>query len=426
MDTNRSRTPLLRGEQGVALPVALLGLVAVTILITGALVISSTSTAISSAQQDGKQSLYAAEAALEGYIQSRVDGTGMSTLAETPVPVVENVANAGQARITVARLGQFFATPTDRLGTRFYSVMAEPVRPSGEVLGRSVVSIVPIPVRRVLMNLNITGAATLGSRDVTIQGSSFISGKQNSLLCNTGSDVKAVTLASDATNVRIGANNIDGGLSQVENSGLTGAQLASRVLDSEVPRNLAKFANIKYGFDGKPAWTDQDPTSTLPRSNPLNWGCPWKLLDVFNPGGRCTQDGDQSYFPVVAIDAGTGAAKINQGHGQGLLIVLGDLDITGKFYFSGVVIVTGQTFIRGSGGESRIDGALIGLGNVIVDPSTGGGSSAESSTVTGNAKIFYNSCSVDAAEAAFNAASAQSPIQQARTARSQGWMEVVR
>ena len=426
MDTNRSRTPLLRGEQGVALPVALLGLVAVTILVTGALVISSTSTAISSAQQDGKQSLYAAEAAVEGYIQSRVDATGMSTLAETPVPVVETVANAGRARITVARLGQMFPTATAKEGTRFYSVMAEPVRPSGDVLGRSVVSIVPIPVRRVLMNLNITGAATLASRDITIQGSSFISGRQDDRLCSTGDDVKAVTLASDVTSVRIGNNNIDGGLAQVENSGLTGAQLADRVLDKEVPRTLARFASIKYGFDGKPAWTDQDPSSTLARTNPLNWGCPQKLLDVFNPSNRCTLDGDQNYYPVVAIDVGTGAAKINQGHGQGLLIVLGDLDITGKFYFSGVVIVTGQTFIRGSGGESRIDGALIGLGNVIVDPSTGGGSSAESSTVTGNAKIFYNSCTVEAAENAFNAASANSPVQQARTQRSQGWMEVVR
>lgn len=425
MPSHESAVPSLQSDKGVALPLALLGLVAVTILVTGVLVVSSTSTAISSAQQDGKRSLYSAEAAVEGYIQSRRDATGASTLAPMTA-TIQDVPNGPRARITVARLGQTWDAAPATTGTRYYSVTAEPVRGTSDVLGRAIVSIVPIPIRRVLLNLNITGAATLASRDIKIQGSSFISGKQDDRLCTTGSDLKAVTLANDATNVQIGASNIDGGLAEVENSGLTGSQLATRVLDAELPRNLAKYANIKYGFDGKPAWSGGDPTSSLTRTNPLNWGCPRKLLSVFNPSGNCTADGDESYYPVVALDVGTGSASINQGHGQGLLIVLGDLDITGKFYFSGVIIVTGKTFIRGSGGESRIDGALIGLGNVIVDPSTGGGSSGEASEVVGNAKIFYNSCTVNSAIDAFNANSAMDPLQLTRTDPSQGWLELVR
>jgi hypothetical protein len=109
-------------------------------------------------------------------------------------------------------------------------------------------------------------------------------------------------------------------------------------------------------------------------------------------------------------------------HGQGILIVLGDLDITGKFFYSGIVVVTGKTFIRGSGGESRIDGALVSLGDVALceednsgsnscgtDP-TGTGDTGEGTEFLGNAKIMYNACMVSAAEQAFaNAVTANPP-----------------
>ena len=56
------------GERGVALPLALLGLVGVSLIVTTALLTSSTEYAISSAHQDATRALYIAEGGLQAYV----------------------------------------------------------------------------------------------------------------------------------------------------------------------------------------------------------------------------------------------------------------------------------------------------------------------------------------------------------------------
>src|SRR5688500_17498727 len=58
----------VRNERGVALPLALLGLVSVSLLVTTALVTSSTELAISGAHQDATAALYTAEGGLQAYV----------------------------------------------------------------------------------------------------------------------------------------------------------------------------------------------------------------------------------------------------------------------------------------------------------------------------------------------------------------------
>jgi hypothetical protein len=78
-------------------------------------------------------------------------------------------------------------------------------------------------------------------------------------------------------------------------------------------------------------------------SNPNNWG------DPFNSGGAC---GD--HFPAVYSE---GDLQVYGGQGQGVLVVEGDLTVSGGFRYFGIVIVLGKFLSVGSG--SQITGAMI-------------------------------------------------------------------
>jgi len=72
-----------------------------------------------------------------------------------------------------------------------------------------------------------------------------------------------------------------------------------------------------------------------------------------------------------------------QGYGAGVLVVEGDLDITGSFDFYGLVLVTGSLSVRGGGAKVNVYGTTIldQLVNAVEpDPVT---------TIAGNAKLAY-------------------------------------
>jgi hypothetical protein len=68
------------------------------------------------------------------------------------------------------------------------------------------------------------------------------------------------------------------------------------------------------------------------------------------------------------------------GRGQGVLLVDGDLDITGDFEFDGLIVARGS--VRLSGGPIRISGAIV------------AGTSDGKNTVGGAAAIRYSSCAL--------------------------------
>ncbi|MBV9773613.1 MAG: hypothetical protein JO040_06665, partial [Gemmatimonadetes bacterium] len=243
----------------------------------------------------------------------------------------------------------------------------------------------------------------------------LLSGKQDDALCNTGTDVKAVNLASDVS-ADIKAKNIDGGLSEVQRSTYTKAQYANYVLGGNSPEAIARLADIKFGFDGAPAWAGGTPDADLPRTNKLNWGCNYPVVD-------CARDGDEKYFPVVAIQAPTGGVQFSGGYGQGILIILGDLHINGQFKYSGIVIVVGDLDVNGG---AQVQGALIGLGDVALKSLPASvDKDPETSLFNGNALVRYNSCTVATAQDALTKAQMNN-MPQAFGKRTFAWYEAVR
>ena len=122
-----------------------------------------------------------------------------------------------------------------------------------------------------------------------------------------------------------------------------------------------------------------------------NWG------DPLNPTSTCG-----GYAPIIYAP---GDLNLNQGEGQGILLVEGDLRVQGRFEFYGVVIVRGSMTTAGGGaGAIHFRGAVM-AANVNLDDNR----------IAGNAQIQYSSCAVIRAQIAAGIGS---------QLRSRGWLQL--
>jgi hypothetical protein len=434
---------LVGNRAGVALPVALLGMVALSIVIMGVLATSTTESAISAQHRGAVWTLYQAEEGIEAYVARK--GAGLSATGAQPVTFTA-FPGAPPVHIQVALMGRD-GSPAP-YGSRIYAVQASP--PTG---GRAVGAMVRIPLEAEGWGVNVQQAFAAGSERVRIGGSSFISGRHDQTLCATGEDRKAVTLSREATDLHIQHGSIDGPIDeQVVQSGMTRYQLERAILGGMTTRDLARHADIKFGdfrqidqHDGVPGQqypafeSSRKPNSSgqanygKPELTPYNWGCPADVIDrardvngnrIF---GTCALDGDENHVPFIAINAGGGTVTLTGDHGQGMLLVVnGNLTLQGNFVFKGMIIVDGATDIRGGGGEYKIEGALVGFGDVTMyDPNDPNGDN-NGSSVLGDAVIRYNSCAIEAAKRRIDGRLAADPRQLAPKARTFNWFEIVR
>jgi hypothetical protein len=106
-------------------------------------------------------------------------------------------------------------------------------------------------------------------------------------------------------------------------------------------------------------------------ADPNNWGDPMHTSVV-----SC-----QTYFPIIHA---AGNLQLTGGVGQGILLVDGDLSITGGAHFYGPVIVKGSLKSTGSGGH--VTGGVM-AANVDL----------EQSSLLGDAEIQFSSCALSRA-----------------------------
>ena len=109
--------------------------------------------------------------------------------------------------------------------------------------------------------------------------------------------------------------------------------------------------------------------TTTPGGSNDNWGEP-RVPPIVA--------GCQFYFPIIYVP---GNLKITGGVGQGILLVGGDLEVSGGAEFYGPVIVRGHLKTTGTGGH--FNGGVM-AANVDL----------EVSTVLGDAVITYSSCAI--------------------------------
>lgn len=400
----------LRSRRGVALPLALTGLVVVSLLVTTAMLTGSTEASISSAQSNGTRSLYDAESALQNRLQTiTTSGVGL-TAGQVNVLLAENQRNV---RVTTALLrDQFNLERTVR--TRTASLLAEPLGTDGNPLGRAVVAMVQQEGNVANMNLRVNEGAVVGT-DLTVGGNSKVIDR--SALCSDTVGAGAVLHAQGAEVDENGSGDIQGA---VRESSKSGQDFVNEILDNRSLRDFANYANLKFGpAFGRPSFPTNGRASWNASDTLYRWGCP------SNVGVDCSTAGAQrDYYPVIAIDANGGVVDLQGEHGQGILIILnGSLQITGNFRWKGIMLIDGYIDMSGTGGQtgSKVEGSVVAFGN-----NTGGRNSrVDESETQGNAVISYNRCEVKAAQEAYNRMARENPVY-APPSTTFAWYEVVR
>jgi hypothetical protein len=109
--------------------------------------------------------------------------------------------------------------------------------------------------------------------------------------------------------------------------------------------------------------------------NPSNWGEPNRGLGSV---AAC-----YNYFPIIYV---AGNLQLNHGRGQGILLVDGDVQINGNFFWTGLIVVR-DDFNKGNG-NATVMGAVMARNANIFDPTT---------QITGNTTYGYSECALDRA-----------------------------
>lgn len=138
---------------------------------------------------------------------------------------------------------------------------------------------------------------------------------------------------------------------------------------------VVALANIVYNNNTtvQPQATTVPSTGLCNTATTNNWGEP-----------RYNNHACFNYFPIIHA---RGDLKINATNaGQGILLVEGDLDLTGGFTFYGVVVTKGALKVTGTGGH--VNGTTIAFG---------GGDLSTVNTTRGNSLLQYSSCAIQRA-----------------------------
>ncbi|HEX2091971.1 MAG TPA: hypothetical protein VHG28_06190 [Longimicrobiaceae bacterium] len=398
--TNPERRPSRLDRRGVALPMALLGLVVVTLLVTTALLTSSTELALSSAHTDGARSLYHADAAIQGFVGQQAALGGSEALRPDTVYTYQ-LPGGESYRIRVNRL--VYLTGNNPNGSAWsretYALVASPSSGRGRVVG----ALIRATRNALTLVTNFTSGAVSGG-DFKIQGNATISNRSESC-ADTANNALEVSAGSKVT---ISGNPTVVG--DIDTLAYDKSQLVGNILGGVSLDSLSRYANIKFGprFN-KPAFNGRVNSGN---TGDYNWGCPASL------GVSCGSDPDTAHLPVVAIDANGGTVTIEGDWGQGILVVVnGSLALRGNFIYNGIILVEKDLNIGGGQGQfdGKIEGAVLSLGQ----------SSTIEDGVQGNAVIRYSKCAIKAAENALNGNGLASAAQNFAEGTF-AWFEVVR
>jgi hypothetical protein len=387
------------GRRGIALPVALVGLVAVSLLVTTALLTSSAEFAISAAQTTGSRALYTAEGGMQEFVRTLATNPALLVAGSTRTVNVQVGTTANQTapvRITANLMATIPPALPANPTRLIYAVTAEPLDAAGNVRGRSVVAFIeqtqpPPPA----LTTNITSAITLGG-DLDVNGNAFtVNGRYNG--CGTSGGVDAVRAASGSAitaNNQNHMNNFLGyenggntsGHNAIDRTTLTRDQLARDVLGGMTLQQLINVVPLhrKWG----------------PRFNRPTWS-----------GYVADSAG------LAVVDANDGTVDVLGGGGV-LIVVNGNMRMRGNSRFDGIIIVEGNFDLAGT---PTVNGALISLaqndGQNLINLDN-------SALASGHITVQFNKCEILEAQQKFGNQTASVTPTLLRSAFA--WSEVVR
>jgi len=369
------RTTRLTDERGMALAVAIFALVVIGALVAGAFFAGHLE------QRTGRNTLYAAQAAdaAEIGVSKVLSDWDQFNLNNLPVdvPTLIGTTTTGRVQYTqnVRRLNNDLFL-VQSLGSRLDA--------SGNKLAQRSVAMV---ARLSYVSATASAAVTAG-KSVNFNGVAFEvvgndsvpKGWSGEAGCNTGAAKAGVRTAET-----VGANsqqdaNIVGIPAQVEHDPTVTSSFFNMFGDVTFD-DLKKSADIILPYTTPYNGAAPSLTAGAPQrcntADQMNWGEPHRHGAGYT--AQCV-----NYFPIL-YGSGTQTKLGAGGRGQGLLLVEGDLEISGGFEWTGLIVAKGGIKITGNG--NKITGALLAQ-DIALD---------DQNSISGNTTLQFSSCALNKA-----------------------------
>jgi Tfp pilus assembly protein PilV len=357
-----------RTRHGFALVIALAAIVIIGAIITGMFFASTQDYRVSRNSSSQARALTAAEYGLNNVMTSTQWNSAWNTSANGLLATV--AYQPGDGAVDTVRVTKL----TDALFTLTSTGRAGPA--SGAQARHRVGALVTLAVP----NLNMLGALTTRG-SAKIGGSSFLNGNDSAVAnwnCPpTGAPTAGLAIPDLSKVSTPGCNNLDC------------VQGSPKLQQSAAAADDSTYFSFGPGL----GWSDLTAMagktissgSTINGISPSLSGGVCNSADFSNWGDPLHNDPTmvscQSYFPIIYAQ---GDLHLTGGAGQGILLVEGDLTVTGGFEFYGPVIVKGSLSTAGTGGH--FNGGVL-AANVDL----------EQNTLLGNAVINYSSCALSKA-----------------------------
>lgn len=368
----RARRSSPRERAGIALATALGGIIVIGVMIGGVFFLSAQEVRTTGGSLAQERAFRAAEAGLNQAV-ARWDNLGMGLL---PAGTVTTRTFSGAGWVDTLH--------TTKLSHNTYALVSTATVAAGR-LGQARRT-TGLSVRTLDLDLYFESALTVRG-SAKVGGSSFISG--NDWNPPTWNDCAAPGAPRAGLTVPF-ADSISlpgcANLSCLE--GTPKIKLDAAAGDTT---NYFTFGDMDWAdltamathvYTGSPTMNQMAPKLTASGAcdfgHVLNWGEPVNTT----PASPC-----QAHFPIIHFKGG-GTATLSGGRGQGILLVDGDLEVSGGFEFYGPVVVRGTLKTVGQSG-SKLNGAVM-AANVNIDQST----------VLGDATVRYSECTITKAKQA--------------------------
>lgn len=354
---------------GIAIVAALGGIVVIGALIAGVFFVSTQESQISGGSVVHERAFRAAELGLNTTLAKDWDNTAMFAL-----PV------GGMDTLTYSGNGWVDTVVVTKLTPKTFSILSSATAGTGRLARSRKKTLLSIKLSS--PSFDFLGALTVRGQ-TQIGGSSFINGVNTNPStwggCAAPSDTLAGVAIADST--------------KISYSGCTSGACVQgdpRILQdpsADDTTNYFEFGDEDWATLTAAATKVINGTATFSQINPVvtngacdksvlaNWGAPVHT----SPANAC-----QNYFPIIHAKGSNSTLKLSGNKGQGILLVDGDLEISGGFEFYGPVIVRGRIKSTGTGG--KLNGGVM-AANVDL----------EQNTVLGDATITYSSCAVEKA-----------------------------
>ena len=350
-----------RSREGFALAVAIFAIVVIGTLIAGIFFASMQQSRMARNQQLQANAMATAEYGMNRTLATDWRASSWNTMAVGRTDSTSNTysSHGATAAVRVTRIGD----PNVPL----FLVASEGT--AGTLLGArarrrtsTVISLQPF-------NINILGALT--TRGATkIGGSSEINGHDTPYAgwgCPAaGPSLPGIATGDSAQIQTAGCNNfscVDGSPKIQQNALAADTSTYTNFGNGVDWAKLTSMAKIVTGGPSGPSVSN----GVCNTGAAGNWGDPNRS----SPQGAC-----ENYYPILYSP---GDLQVTGGSGQGILLVEGNLKVTGGFQFYGPVIVKQDLDTQGTGGH--FNGGVM-AANVYL----------EQNAVLGNAVITYSSC----------------------------------